>query len=155
MELFIHRRERDVELIQIPDDSTVGDMVNLLGAAESNAYLEGVPEPAQLSAPLAAAGITNRSNVYVGVCRKVDVSVRYQSETKQYEVPPSTTLQSVFDRAASDGEGFALSPADRAKYTLQVFGTSEQPDLSRHVGVFVNDSCMASFDLVLQDRFQG
>jgi len=104
---------------------------------------------------LAAAGITNRSNVYVGICRKVEVSVRYQSETKQYEVPPSTTLQSVFDRAASDGEGFALSPADRAKYTLQVFGTSEQPDLSRHVGVFVNDSCVASFDLVLQDRFQG
>jgi hypothetical protein len=155
MEVFIHTRGKDVEL-QEPDSSeTVRELAEQAGYPEAHVFLQGEEEALSPEATLADAGITERANVHVGPCKKVTVVVRSNQETKSYEVPPSATLQSVYARAVSKGEGFDLGEADRAQYTLQVQGANEQPDLSRHVGVFANDDCAAAFDLVLQDRFQG
>jgi hypothetical protein len=155
MELFIHRRGSDVELVEVEEHAAVRELAEKVGVADGEVWLEDATEAIDLDATLAEAGIGDRSNVHVGTCRKVTVSVRYQTETKVYEVPPAATLQSIFARATSEGEGFGLSEIDRAQYTLQVQGTNEQPDLSRHVGSFIDEHCAVAFDLVLQDRFQG
>jgi hypothetical protein len=155
MDVFVHSRGKDVELVELEERASVRELVEKVGVAEGEVWLEEQDEALEMDATLAEAGVTDRSNVQVGICKKVIVTVRYQTQTKDYEVPPATTLQSIFARAASAGEGFGLSEVDRTQYTLQVLGTTEQPELSRHVGSFVDDQCAASFDLVLQDRFQG
>lgn len=155
MELFIHRRGTDVELVEVEEEAVVRELVEKVGVANGEVWIEGSAEAVDLEATLAEAGLTDRSNVHIGTCKKVTVSVRYQTETKEYEVPPAATLQSVFARATSAGEGFGFSEIDRAQYTLQVQGTNEQPELSRHVGSFTDEHCAAAFDLVVQDRFQG
>lgn len=155
MDVFVHGRGKDVELHDLEERASVRELVEKVGVAEGEVWLEDQDKVLEMDATLADAGVTERSNVHVGNCKKVIVTVRYQTQTKDYEVPPSTTLQSIFARAASTGKGFGLSEVDRTQYTLQVLGTTDQPELSRHVGSFVDDQCAASFDLVLQDRFQG
>jgi hypothetical protein len=155
VEVFVHSRGKDVELVEVQERTVVRELVEKVGVVDGEVWLEETDETVEIDVALIDAGITDRSNVHVGTCKKVTASVRYQTQTKGYEVPPATTLQSIFARATSDGEGFGLSEVDRAQYTLQVQGTNEQPDLSRHVGSFVDDHCSVTFDLVLQDRFQG
>lgn len=155
MEVFVHTRGKDVELHEPDPSSTVKELAVQAGYADGHVFLEGKDEPLAPEATLEAAGLTDRANVHVGTCKKVAVSVRYNQQTRAYEVPSAATLESVYARAVSKGEGFGLGESDRAQYTLQLQGVSEQPDLSRHVGAFANDDCAADFDLVLQDRFQG
>ena len=155
MEVFVHSRGRDVELHKPEPTTTVKELAEQFGHPDAHVFIEGEDEPANPDATLEDAGIGDRTNVHVGACKKVAVSVRYNQQTRTYEVPPSATLQSVYARVTSEGQGFGLSDTDRAQYTLQVQGANEQPDLSRHVGGFANDDCAAAFDLVMQDRFQG
>jgi hypothetical protein len=155
MELFVHRRGKDVELHQVEPGTTVAAFIEQLGSSGASMWLEDQEDELLQDQTLGDAGVEDRANVHVGTCRKVDVSVRFNMQVKNYEVPPSATLRSVYDRATSKHEGFDFSEHDKAEYTLQVQGTTEQPDLSRHVGVFANDHCTAAFDLVLQERFQG
>ena len=155
MDVFVHTRGKDVELHKPEPTATVKELAEQLGHPDAHVFVEGKDEPVEPEATLADAGIGDRANVHVGACKKVTVSVRYNQQTKSYEVPPSATLESVYARATSTGQGFGLSDADRAQYTLQVQGANDQPDLSRHVGAFANDDCAAAFDLVMQDRFQG
>jgi hypothetical protein len=155
MEIFVHTRGKDVELQRPDPTATVKEFAESIGHPDAKVFLEGADEPAEPNVSLADAGIGDRANVHVGACMRVTVTVRYNQQTRTYEVPPAAALQSIYARASSQGEGFGLSEADRAQYTLQVQGANEQPDLSRHVGVFASDDCTAAFDLVLQDRFQG
>jgi hypothetical protein len=155
MEVFVHTRGKDVELHQPEPTAMVKELAEKVGHPDAHVFIEGAHEPVSPDTTLADAGISDRANVHVGVCKKVAVSVRYNQQTKNYEVPPSATLESIYARATSKGQGFGLSDADRTQYTLQIQGANDQPDLSRHVGAFANDNCAAAFDLVMQDRFQG
>jgi hypothetical protein len=155
MEVFVHSLGKDVELVEIEEHATLRKLAEQVAGPDGQVWLEGQTQSLKIDATATEAGVTDRAIVYIGTCGKVTVSVRYQTTTKVYEVPPATALQSVFARATSAGEGFGLSEVDRAQYTLQVRGTNVQPELARHVGVFVDDQCAAAFDLVLQDRFQG
>lgn len=155
MELFVHRRGKDLELHEVGSETTVAQLTAKLEVPDAQVWLQEHDESLAPDATLTNAGVSDRANVHVGMCRRVTVSVRFNNATRVYEVPPAATLQSIYARATSAGEGFGFGEVDRAQYTLQVQGTTEQPELSRHVGVFANDHCAASFDLVLQDRFQG
>jgi hypothetical protein len=155
MEVFVHRRGVDVELHEADPDLTVAAFAEGVGLPGEEVWLEEADAPLAIDATLAAAGVTERANVHVGRCKKVQVSVRFEAPTKDYHVHPATTLHHIYDKATSKKDGFDFSAHDKGQYTLQVRGTTEQPDLSRHVGVFVNEQCEAAFDLVLQKRFQG
>jgi hypothetical protein len=155
MEVFVHRRGVDVELHEANPDITVAAFAEGVGLPGEEVWLEEADAPLAIEATLAAAGVNERANVHVGRCKKVQVSVRFEAPTKDYDVHPATTLHHIYDKATSKKEGFDFSPHDKSQYTLQVRGTTEQPDLSRHVGAFVNEQCEAAFDLVLQKRFQG
>jgi hypothetical protein len=155
MELFVHTRGKDVELHDADPSQTVQELAVQHGTERSSVWLEGADDPLEADVALQDAGVNDRANVHVGVCKQVTVGIRFNQRTITYEVPPAATLQSLYARATSAGEGFGFGDVDRAQYTLQIQGTTEQPDHSRHVGVFADDHCAATFDLVLQDRFQG
>lgn len=155
MEIFVHRRDKDVELHKAEANMTIAVFIEGLGISGASMWLEDQEEELAPDLTLADAGVKDRANVHVGTCKKVEVSVRFNMQTKEYEVPPAATLRSVYDRATSKHDGFDFSEHDKAQYTLQVQGTTDQPELSRHVGVFASEHCKAAFDLVLQERFQG
>lgn len=155
MEVFVHMRGKDVELHNPEPTTTAKELADEVGHPDAHVFLEGQDIAVKPDSTLADAGIGDRANVHVSVCKKITVSVRYNQQTKSYEVPPAATLESVYARAVSKGQGFDLSDADRSQHTLQVQGATDQPDLSRHVGEFANEDCAAAFDLVMQDRFQG
>jgi hypothetical protein len=155
MELFVHRRGVDVELHRVDAETTVADFATQLEMSDSEVWLEDREEPLPAQSTLNAAGVGERAIVHVGKCKKVNVSVRFESPTKDYDVHSSAPLRRVYDLATSKDHGFDFSEHDKGEYTLQVRGTTEQPELSRHVGVFAEEGCQAAFDLVLQKRFQG
>lgn len=155
MEVFVHTRGKDVELYSPNPTTTARDFAEQVGHPDGHIFVEGQDTAVEPDSTLEDAGIPDRANIHVGACKKVIVSVRYNQQERSYEVPPAVPLESVYARAASTGQGFGLSDADRVQFTLQIQGAAEQPDLSRHVGAFANDNCTAAFDLVMQDRFQG
>jgi hypothetical protein len=155
-ETFIHSNKfSDVELRTLNDDASVGD---LAASVEPGAelWLEGAEQALDPGLRLDVAGIGDRANVYVGICKRVTTTVHYNNQTRVIDTPPAATLQSIYDRVTSDApQGFGLDDLARAEHTLQIKGTTTQPDLSRHVGAFAGDDCTVAFDLVLQQRFQG
>lgn len=155
MELFVHRRGKDVELHRVEAGTTVAAFIEELGSSGASMWLEDQEDELSGDLTLADAGVQDRANAHVGTCKKVEVSVRFNMQAKEYNVSSAATLRSVYDRATSKHEGFGFSEHDKAQYTLQVQGTTDQPELSRHVGVFADEHCKAAFDLVLQERFQG
>jgi hypothetical protein len=155
MEVFVQRRGVDVELHEAAPNISVAAFAEAVGLPGEEVWLEEADEPLATDVTLAAAGVTERANVHIGRCKKVQASVRFEAPTKEYDVHPAATLHRIYDKATSKREGFDFSAHDKGQYTLQVRGTTEQPDLSRHVGVFVDGECRAAFDLVLQKRFQG
>jgi hypothetical protein len=155
MELFVHRHGGDVELHKVDAQTTVADFVTQLEMPDSEAWLEDQEEPLAAQDTLTAAGVRERAILHVGKCKRVKVSVRFEAPIKDYDVHSSATLHRVYHLATSKQHGFDFSEHDKGEYTLQVRGTTEQPDLSRHVGVFADEGCQAAFDLVLQKRFQG
>lgn len=155
-EVFVHSSKlQDVELRTLDDDATVADLAEAVETGAS-VWLEDAEEPLEPSQRLDEAGVGNRSNVHVGTCKKVTASVRFNNETLEFQMPPSATLQSLYARAtAARPGGFSLDELARSEHTLQILGTSIQPDLSRPVGAFASNECTVAFDLVLQQRFQG
>jgi hypothetical protein len=155
-ETFIHSKKfSDVEIRTLDDDATVADLAAAIDR-EGAVWLEGQDTALDPSLSLAEAGVVERANVHVGTCKRVTTTVRFNNDDRVIDTPPAATLQSIYDRAVSElPKGFGLDELARAEHTLQLQGTTTQPDLSRHVGTFAGDDCTVTFDLVLQQRFQG
>jgi hypothetical protein len=53
-------------------------------------------------------------------------------------------------------QGFNLSEIDAAEHTLQIAGSTSQPDDDAHLGTLTSGAqCEVSFDLVAKVRVQG
>jgi hypothetical protein len=156
MEVFVHKRNEEIRIVDVTATINVRELVEQVDGADGHVWLEEQDEEIDLEITLAEAEIGDRSHVHVGHCKRVNASVRYNGVAKELEVSPASTLQSLFDRAVSKGVGFDLSESDRAEYTLQLSGTTEQPSLDEHVGRFVDDNCSVRFDLAKQSpNYQG
>jgi hypothetical protein len=156
MEVFVHKRNEEIRIVDVTETINVRELVEQVDGADGHVWLEEQDEEIDLEITLAEAEIGDRSHVHVGHCKRVNASVRYNGVAKEFEVSPASTLQSLFDRAVSKGVGFDLSESDRAEYTLQLSGTTEQPSLDEHVGRFVDDNCSVRFDLAKQSpNYQG
>ena len=155
-EIFVHAKSLpDVELRTLDDDATVDDLASSVEPG-AQVWVEDADEPLDGARRLNEAGVSDRANVHVGTCKKVTTTVHYNNDTREVETPPAAALQSIYDRVTGAApKGFGLDATARAEHTLQIKGTTTQPDLSRHVGAFAGDDCTVVFDLVLQQRFQG
>lgn len=132
-------------------DEKVGDLRD--GDASSSVWLEDSDDPLDPERALAEV-VEEQAQVHVSRCRRVDVRVRYGGLDKTKNFAPGATIARVFAWATAK-DGFELSPAERAKHTLQLCGQKTQPDKSEHVGSFADDECRACFDLTPKERFEG
>jgi hypothetical protein len=153
MEIYVHRRgESPVELRTVEETTTVSEAV---GWAEGEAvWIEDTEVEVEVSVKVADAGIKHRGHVHVNRCRQIAVEVNFNGAAKERRWPPPISIGRVFEWA-TEKHGFNLSEADRAEHTLQLCGSTQQPDAADHIGSFVTDECSVCFDLVPKHRFEG
>jgi hypothetical protein len=156
VEVFVHRagKERSSrrELIEADGSQTLNAALGLGDGEE--AWLQDGDAPLDPNRVVAET-IEERSHIHIGRCRQVEVAVNFNSDGKERDFRPGAPVERIFDRATSK-DGFPMSDVDKAEHTLQLCGTTDQPDSSDHVGSLVSDgSCEVCFDLVAKHRFEG
>jgi hypothetical protein len=100
--------------------------------------------------PRAAAG--QPLSLHIHHCRKIDVAVSYNGETKSADLAPSRTVGAVKTLAAV--KLFGMNRHDAAEHVLQLAGTTERPDADIHIGALAR-KCRVAFDLVPLVRVEG
>jgi hypothetical protein len=141
---------RETRLIEIAEGARVEELIVDLEPGH-RVWLEGAEEPLELEAILIEVGIKHRTRVHASRCRRVDIGVRYNGETKHREFPPAATITAVFEWAVGP-HGFNIPEGDRADLTLKL--GKDEPDRSDHVGSWATD-CGVTFDLAPIERFEG
>lgn len=154
MEIYLHTKGSQPILIAVEPDTTLAELVNRSGVADGRAWLEDADDEFEASASVASAGLNNRAHVHVGVCRRIAVSVEQGGNTLAHDFPPGATIAAAFAWAVGP-HGFNLSAAERAKHTLILCGTNDEPDRSTHVGSLAGDDCSVCLSLVPKERFEG
>ena len=162
IELFVQGEEvREVTLIRVPHDGIVRDIIKSVseqcgidaGAENINVLIEDSDDEIPLDATLKEVGIKHRHRVHLHRCRRVEVSVNFNSVTKAQTFSPGATIAKV-KRWADDA--FELKGIDATEHALQICGTNKRPDLDVHVGSLVqHPQCQICFDLVPKKRVEG
>ena len=92
--------------------------------------------------------------LHVTRCRAVQVTVRFNGETKRRLFTPGAVVERVLRWAAI--RAFGLSPRDASDHVLQLTDNSRRPDRDVHIGALVSgDTCSVDFDLVPHERVEG
>lgn len=162
IELFIQGEEvREVMLIRVPHDGIVRDIIKSVNEQcafktreeNINVLIEDADDEIPLDATLKEVGIRHRHRVHLHRCRRVELSVNFNSVTKAQSFSPGTTIAKV-KRWTDDA--FELKGIDATEHALQICGTNKRPDLDVHVGSLVQQPhCQICFDLVPKKRVEG
>src|SRR5205823_6151767 len=153
MQIYIHRRSTEVELVDAEPGTTVSALVSEYVGDQGDAWLEGADTPLDQASTLEESGVEERSHVHVSSCKRVAVRVRY-SDSITRDFPPAATVQAVFEWATGP-HGFKLTDTEKAKHALGICDTTTEADKADHVGSFANDDCSVCFDLAPKERFEG
>jgi len=150
----------DIKLIRVPQDCTVRELIGKV-RTESGAQheeeivllLEDQDKELTLDAKLTEAGIGHRQRIHCHRCRRVEVTVNFNTATKVHVFSPAHTIGKI-KRWADDQ--FGLKGVDATEHALQICGTSTRPDLDVHIGTLVqHPHCQVCFDLVPKKRVEG
>jgi hypothetical protein len=158
MEIYVHSAGReDPEIVEVAEATVVREIVSgsNSGDAAEFVWVEETEEPVDLALTLEQAGIKHRDHVHRGRCRRVDVKVRFNADTKAHDFTPAARMERVL-KWATGKSGFDLTPAEAAKHTLAVPGADHPLDPRVHVGSLVTaPSCEVTLDLLPKARFEG
>jgi hypothetical protein len=159
IELYIHSENGvDPKLIKTSEDATVKQLLKDLGlgSAEEGAlslFREDEAEPFDKNRTLQELEIRHRQHLHVSRCKKVRVSVFYNTE-KIENFPPSTKVKKVLKWAIDE---FRLTPKEAADKTL-VLSSDKNNELpmDAHIGSFVaHGECSLSLALTAPVEVQG
>ncbi len=155
MEIYIHRQNGEMQLVEAEESTSVAELAQAHGGAEDSlVWVEDAEEPLDAAATLAVAGIKGRSHVHISPCRRITVRVRYGGDSESHEFAPGATVARIFAWATGKS-GFDLTPTERAKHTLGICDELTQPDKSEHVGSIAGSECSLCLDLAPKERFEG
>ena len=153
IELYVHRPvEERIEVREVASTLTVGEAID--ACEGERVWLEETDVEIDLTVTVVEAELRHRSHVHVNRCTRVKTSVTFNGATKERDFHVSTRIERVFNWAVSK-QGFNLTPTDATEHTLQVAGTTIQPDAGDHIGSFTNAHCAVSFGLVAKIRNEG
>lgn len=155
----------EIQVVQIGSDSVVGELIKKVAAKVGGEFeaaeaagglvvtFEDEEKEISQKDTLEKAGIRDRSRVHIHRCRKVKVTVNFNSETAVDNFPPSTTVGKVKKWA---DKKFDIDKIDATEHALQLCGTSTRPDEDTHIGMLTkHPSCSICFDLVPKRRVEG
>lgn len=150
-------------LSQIGDaDDTLATIVAALAAAHQRSDLrnflvspEDADEPAVSSTLVRDLVAANRRvRAHLHKCRRIKVTVEYNTRTIADEFPPAATVHRVLKWAVGP-KGFDLQD-DVHDLVLQVKGTTKPLEPHIHIGTLVRrGTCALALELVPKDRPQG
>lgn len=168
LEIFIHEGRQAARLVNAGIDETLESILRREGITfdddvlvfVSNAEVDaepddavGEPEPLPLGCTLVAAGLKQHAHVHCHRCKRVQVSVNYQSKTKDRAFAPSARIRRVRRWAQ---KAFDLTGPAAGDYVLQPCGSDVDAGLQQYVAEFVPDhTCSACFDLSKEITPQG
>jgi len=167
LQIFVQGEgKREIRLIELPADATVGDLVEAAraqglllsrngGKHEVLAYAEEGETALPSGAKLESVGLGNQGSVHVSHCSRVNVMVHYNGQNRSETFGPGVPMHRVNEWAVGS-KGFNLNPVDAAEHVLQLTGTSDRPDEDVHIGSLVGEGgCKVEFDLVAKVRVEG
>ena len=156
MEIYVHTTgKEDPELVEVAPSALVSELVAGEATGDSLVWIEGAGEPLEPGSTLEAAGVEHRGHLHRGRCRKVDVKVRFNGESKPHDFSPATVVNHVLKWATGE-TGFDLTPTEAAKHALAVPGADHPLDPRVHIGSLVTaGTCEVVLDLMPKVRFEG
>jgi hypothetical protein len=154
----------EIILLQLPENSKVAEVIEIAKAKgcpvddsmAAAVFLENEEEPVKdIEKTIKSVGIHHRKRIHVHRCRKIAVTVNFNSEQKMREFPASATIKRVHRWAVGEN-GFKLDDQDATEHALQLCGTDVRPDEEKHVGTLTTfPTCTVCFDLVPKIRVEG
>jgi hypothetical protein len=160
-EIYMHgENQRDPKLVEVSENASVQEIIKIYrtefpGSGEET-EIELFVEDEQDAKPKhhkgEEHGIKKRHHVHCHRCKKVNVSVSYNSETKSFSVAPSTTVKKIEKEALKE---FKINEADAGDFLLKLEdGTVLQP--TEHIGSFTSHHhCQVSLFLTATKPIQG
>ncbi len=164
IEFFIHDGHQPPRLAKARGDElleaalrregiTLGDDIYLFVSDAEREDEAEEPEPVPSGLTMAAAGVKRHSHVHCHRCRRVQVSVNYQSKTEQRKFAPNTRIRRVRRWAQ---KVFGLTGPAAGDFVLQPCGSDVDAGLQQHLAEFVRDgTCSTCFDLSKEVTPQG
>ncbi len=152
MDIFVaHGRSRIV--VSAEPEESPAELLAKAGLS-GDLHAEGRDDPLDPASGLAAQGVVAGAKLFVGICRRVAVRVRFNDQTKSTTEPPAKSIGAVLAWAVGP-QGFDLPDAERATHTFVVCDSSDGPDLSDHIGSLTDNDCEVCLNLVPQQKFEG
>jgi hypothetical protein len=142
--------------ISIPEESHIftGECSDSLGSNFDDEDGEDGHQPADQSRTLKELGhVVKHGHIHVNTCRRIAVTVNYQSRTLRRRFSPATRIEVVTQWAR---RVFRLNDVDAANHVLRICGTENQPRPTQHLGEIVpRGTCSICFDLVPEKKVEG
>lgn len=111
------------------------------------------PEPLPVGLTVAGAGIKRHSHVHAQRCRRIKVSVNYQSRTEQRMFSPNALIRRIRRWAQKI---FGLTGPAAGDFVLQPCGSDVDAGLQQRLAEFVRDkTCSVCFDFSKEVTPQG
>ncbi|SRR5258706_1238904 len=151
---------RAIELVELPTTASPEDIIEAaikLGLpeafrAEALVFSEHGDKPLDRDKAFGHQGRKHKRRFIVHRCRKVEVTLHFNAETKDHAFVPAATVEHV-KRWFVDKIG--MTPVDASEHVLQITGTKDRPDPDVHIGTLVSHPCALDFTLVPRKRVEG
>jgi hypothetical protein len=166
--LFVHIDGEIIQAPSVPVDGSLGDALRLAGielteelvVLAARTEFRSDPEASDDDDVVVAldvavselAGITGHAHVVVHCCRRVEVSVRYQSRTIERRFSPARTVGDVRTWALRK---LQLHDAASDKLVLEICDSDRRPRPEIRIATLVGTSCALCFDLVPEKIVEG
>lgn len=148
-----------VEHLDLPGAETVGQVKKAIIKKhncnpDSHVFVEDSEDPLADDTRLEQLHHSGALKIHIHRCRKVNVTVRFNTKTVEHGFPPSTTVARVKKWAAE--KQFGMTPEEAGEHVLQISGTQDRPAPSVHIGSLTGcPACLVAFDLVPDERVNG
>ena len=161
IQIYLHgENHRDPKLIEVSENASVQEIISIYNKefpgsgneTEIELFVEDEHDARQKHLKGEEHGIKKRHHVHCHRCKKVNVSVSYNSETKLFSVAPSTTVKKIEKEALKE---FKINEADAGDFLLKLEdGTVLQS--TEHIGSFTSyHNCQVSLYLTATKPIQG
>jgi hypothetical protein len=152
----------EIRLLKVASDLTVKELIEQAKAHSANLppgnekfflLLENSDEELPLNSTLKEAGIQHRHRIHCHRCRKIEITVNFNGESKSHHFSPANTVAKV--KAWADDK-FDLKGKDATEHVLQLCDSNVRPNEDTHIGSLVHfPNCTLCFDLVPKKRVEG
>lgn len=159
--IYIHgENHRDPKLVEVSENASIAEIIGIYSKEfpgsgdehEIELFVEDEQDFKQKHLKGEEHGIKKRHHIHCHRCKKVNVLVTYNSETKSFSVAPSATIKKIEKDALKE---FKINEADAGDFLLKLEdGTVLQP--TEHIGSFAShDQCKVSLFLTAAKPIQG